>query len=168
MIFTSLILLSALGQAESFIKIDCSKFEMSNVVGKETPSLPIVTAKQFYKPMRIKNFGGDLLSSEKFSVETWQICGNTLWLLTEKSGEHQWVVRDALATPNYSKSESPLIEREHCEENGKKVKDVVAIVKVSEGSQLHPLKAWRADTVKKKFESVQSATLKCPNSLGEE
>ncbi|MGI9036811.1 MAG: hypothetical protein ACR2GD_12340 [Pyrinomonadaceae bacterium] len=152
-------------------------------------SLPAIAApqkKQFigYKhrgvkygetlPNGAKDLGGGLLSNENYGVTRFTKDKKyMLWLekITgrDAKGVPDWEVKDVLMFDDLKKNqEFQFSYSSGCAQNGKQNLDLIVLAESSPDKKIYkPLKAWRVNLAKAKFEKISTKAIECKNVTAE-
>jgi hypothetical protein len=146
---------------ESLKSVDCKNFSASDLIGKQTPRVDLSSRSEIKRGPEVVNFGATRLSNPRFAVETWQVCRNNVWLLTEVENR-ETVVRDVQTIPNHSKEE--ILYTGDCEYRGRPIEDTVGVLRFdSLAKELPAVETWTIDWPAKKFRAQNAEGVACPN-----
>lgn len=119
-------------------------------------------------PNGAKDLGGGLMTNENYGVTRFTM-GKKYMLWLEKisgrdsSGVPNWEVRDVLSFDNLKKNQQfNFSYSSGCMQNGKANLDLIVLTEYSTAPRFYrPVQAWRANTVKGKFEKISTKGIQC-------
>ncbi|MCY7374920.1 MAG: hypothetical protein LH472_02970 [Pyrinomonadaceae bacterium] len=119
-------------------------------------------------PNGAKDLGGGLLANENYGVTRFAKGKQLmLWLekLTarDKEGIPSWEVRDVLMFDKLKKNQEFLFSYSSgCRQNGKQNLDLIVLAEIVPKTKTYKvIRAWKANTVREKFEKISTKKIVC-------